>query len=382
MVSAAAVRASDAVISLVVRPIGDTCNLRCTYCYLGEKVRAPLRVMSGETLGRLTSDAASMAARVQFLWHGGEPLLAGSTFFGEALRLQGSGGAIFENLVQTNGTLLDEHWARFFALHGFQVRLSLDGPQVVHDLHRRNGAGRGSHVQVTAAIRLLREVGIAPQVSCVVTEQTAPRITEVYEFLRDEGIAEISFIPAFLRVDGAVHETTLTPASFVRVYSTLFNLWAEDRQEVRVREVEAMVSGLVGHPTGDCTFTGACALIVRVEADGTVLPCELHTGEDAEAYGRVGEEPLSEILARRFNGRIARLSRQVQSSVAVHNCRWSRLCHGGCYATHAARRDGPQGYFYCCEARGEVFSYISSRLEALVGIPQVSEASNRPPVVA
>lgn len=372
----------SAVLSLVVRPIGDTCNLRCTYCYLGEKVRAPLRVMSGETLRCLISEAADIAGRVQLLWHGGEPLLAGLAFYEAAAELQASSPAVaFENYVQTNGTLLDERWVRFFARHRFQVRLSLDGPQVLHDLHRRNLADRGSHTQVTAAIGLLRQVGITPQVSCVVTEQTASRIAEVYEFLRDEGIAEIAFLPAFLRVDGKVHETTLTPASFVRAYSALFDLWAGDQREVRVREIEAMVSGLVGHPSGDCTFTGTCALVARVEADGKVLPCELHTGEDAEVYGRIGEDPFTALLARRFTGRIAQLSRQIQASPALRDCRWAHLCNGGCYAARTSRSDGSERYFYCCEARGEVFSYLSSRLRALGAIPAPA-FSDRLPVLA
>ncbi len=48
-----------------------------------------------------------------------------------------------EHTIQTNGTLLDDEWAAFFAEHGFLVGLSIDGPREMHDTYPRREGREG-----------------------------------------------------------------------------------------------------------------------------------------------------------------------------------------------------------------------------------------------
>ena len=150
--------ANDA-FTLILEPV-KRCNLRCTYCYSDG---AGTGVMSRQTLQRALEKTARYAQgqgfrEIHILWHGGEPLLAGLGFFRDAVHLlQGlSSDLRFHHYLQTNGLLLDHDFCAFFRDHGFQIGISLDGPQTLHDSLRIGADGQGSH---GAVLRKVRPVG-------------------------------------------------------------------------------------------------------------------------------------------------------------------------------------------------------------------------------
>ena len=132
---------------VMAKPAGSACNMRCAYCYyLHNPASSPGGVMSPETLESLirTTIAASPGPVVSFVWHGGEPMLAGLDFYREAVRLQKQmlpeGWECWNNL-QTNGLALDDAWCCFLAEEHFDVGVSLDGTAPVHDAFRPDAAG-------------------------------------------------------------------------------------------------------------------------------------------------------------------------------------------------------------------------------------------------
>ena len=135
--------------SLMLKPVGSLCNLRCQYCYYLDKSsiyggREPK--MGLPLLERCIRDFCESCDLPELTveWHGGEPLLAGMDFFRSALAFERkySGGRPVHNTLQTNGTLLDAEWAAFFRDNGFLIGLSLDGPEDIHDCFRIRGGTR------------------------------------------------------------------------------------------------------------------------------------------------------------------------------------------------------------------------------------------------
>ena len=63
---------------------------------------------------------ANEVPEITFVWHGGEPLMAGLEFYKKAMELQkkyGTGKTII-NSLQTNGILMDEAGVGFFMITG------------------------------------------------------------------------------------------------------------------------------------------------------------------------------------------------------------------------------------------------------------------------
>ena len=360
MVSEAAIGSRAGRLGIIVRPVGDSCNLRCSYCYLRDKVRAPINVMPHSILEELIEQAAALSRNVQLLWHGGEPLLAGRVFFEAAIQMQSREMDVqFENFIQTNAILVDEDWTTFFRDAHFRVRVSLDGPELLNDRMRINGSNRGSYRSIRRSIERLIAAGVQVQISCVITEQSAGNIEEIYRHFQEIGVTGVSFLPAQHRNGGMILPSTLSATTYASVYNAIFDLWSSDASGLRVREMEAIVSSLVGKPHGDCTYSGNCAQIVRLEPSGDFFPCELHEDKAGASYGRLGDLTLADILARRFTGNVAALSARIKEN--VKDCPWYDVCHGGCYAARSSKVTNPK-YFYCCEARSQVFRYIAAKL--------------------
>lgn len=111
------------------------CNLRCRYCYeyAGLADKAAITI---EQLGDMFRNIANYYRKldfpvdIEFVWHGGEPLLQHPSFYWQAFDLQHQ---IFDrhndyitNTVQTNLTLLDRERLRLLAEGFDSVGVSID----------------------------------------------------------------------------------------------------------------------------------------------------------------------------------------------------------------------------------------------------------------
>lgn len=112
----------------IIKPVGGLCNLTCSYCYTPKQ--AGLKCMSEETLRDAVDFFCHDQKYVEFIWHGGEPLLAQIDFYRKAVECQQkwvSTGVRVVNFIQTNATLVTEEWAFFFSQHDFLLALVLMG---------------------------------------------------------------------------------------------------------------------------------------------------------------------------------------------------------------------------------------------------------------
>lgn len=156
---------------IMTKAAGSSCNLACKYCYYLEKnnlykeIQADNRfVLTDELLEKFIRMyiESQTTPQIQFCWHGGESLMRPISFYKKVVELQKkySQGRIIDNALQTNGTLLNDEWCRFFKDNNWLVGVSIDGPQEFHDEYRKTKAGAPSFRKVMHGIELLRKHGV------------------------------------------------------------------------------------------------------------------------------------------------------------------------------------------------------------------------------
>ena len=361
---------------LMIKPVGSRCNLTCQYCYylktaaqFSDDLSSP---MADETLEKAICQAveAGPGPVISFVWHGGEPTLAGLGFFRKAIDLQRRylpAGWSFWNSLQTNGVLLDEDWCKFLAENKFDVGLSLDGTARLHDHVRKDMGGNGSFGRAVQAVRRLQAQGIQPDILCTVNSATALEPVDVYRSLRDLGTGWLQFIPVVRRDEwGNVSSDSVETDQYGRFLCAVFDEWLrEDIGRLEVQLFAELSIVLAGGQASVCQMSPACGRAIVLEHDGSIFSCD-HFVSPAHRLGDLRHDRLNDLLdsaaQRKFGlDKRDRLTRQCKA------CNWLSLCNGGCPKNRFARSAaGESGHPYLCGGLQQFFSYAENPLRRVV----------------
>ena len=283
---------------LMVKPVGSACNMRCRYCYYIDK-KHESQVMADETIDLLVRQYADAQPEgdLTFVWHGGEPTLAGLDFYRRVVDIQGRRcvGRKFYNCLQTNGILLDDDWCRFLSDNGWLVGLSIDGDAVANRLRVTPG-GKDIFGILSEVINMLDCHHVEWNAMATVNAANVDKPLEFYDFFRHRGVRYIQFTPIVERLDssgcisapnvaGTMSEWSVTPEQWGNFLCTVFDEWRRtDIGRIFIQIFDAVLAGHLGATPGVCTLSGKCGSGPVVEADGSVYSCdhfvfpELHLG--------------------------------------------------------------------------------------------------------
>jgi uncharacterized protein len=374
-------------IHVLAKPTGAICNLACSYCffldkellYPGSKFR-----MSDEVLENYIRQLikAHSSPQVTVAWQGGEPTLMGIDFYRRAIELQEKyrkPGMTFENTMQTNGTLLDNEWCRFFKENNFLIGISVDGPRELHDAYRVDKKGEGSFDRVMKGLRLLQNHGVEYNVLTTVNRINADYPLEVYRFLRDEaGTDWIQFIPVVERIDekgntlcqkgDRVSDRSVKPEQFGNFLIRIFDEWVRnDVGRIFVQTFEASARRWLGLPSGMCVFEETCGIGLALEHNGDLYSCD-HFVEPDHLLGNIMEKEISELASSEKQYRFGQNKCENLPQVC-RECDVLFICRGECpknrFLTTTA---GEPGLNYLCKGWKTFFHHIDFPMQIMAGL--------------
>jgi uncharacterized protein len=356
--------AAPSAFHVMLKPRGPVCNLDCAYCYyLSKESLYPGSdfCMSDELLEAFTRQyiEAQRVSEVTFGWQGGEPLLMGLDFFRRAVALQETHrkpGMRIVNALQTNGTLLDDDWCRFFREHDFLIGLSLDGPRQVHDAYRVDKGGNPSFDRVVAGLDLLKQHVVEFNILTTVHAANADFPLEVYRFLRDEaGARFIQFIPIVQRENEGISARSVRAEQFGDFLIAIFDEWVRrDVGRIFVQIFDVALAAWVGAPPGLCVFDKTCGNALVLEHNGDLYACD-HFVEPRYRLGNVLETPLVELVGAEQQRQFG-LDKQDALPGVCRACEVRFVCNGGC------PKNRLRGVNYLCEGYKMFFHHIDESM--------------------
>ena len=368
---------------IMTKPVGAICNLACDYCYYLEKSKlyqeSPKHIMSDELLEKFIKEyiESQTMPQVLFTWHGGETLMRPLSFYQKAMELQRkyARGRTIDNCIQTNGTLLNDEWCRFFHDNNWLVGVSIDGPQEFHDEYRKNKQGKPSFMKVMQGINLLNKHRVEWNALAVVNDFNADYPLDFYHFFKEIGCRYIQFTPIVERIfrhdDGrhlaAVEEGdnekladfSVTPEQWGNFLCTIFDEWVKnDVGEYFIQLFDATLANWVGEQPGVCSLAKTCGHAGVMEFNGDVYSCD-HFVFPQYKLGNIYSKTLVEMM---YSDKQQQFGRNKFDSLPSQckECQYLFACNGECPKNRFCKTaSGEPGLNYLCKGYYQYFDHVA-----------------------
>ena len=331
------------------------CNMRCRMCYIracgeavGEKI---LPAEEWIRIGRQCVDAGVL----YMLLTGGEPLLH-PEFEKIYLALKNMGLVINLN---TNGTLIDEARADFFAQNPcrkINITLYGAGPETYG---RLCGYPQGFEKTVHA-IRLLKERGLLVNVNLTFTRDNAADLEEMLSLCADLGVGTkpvfYMFPPLRGGEAGSFRSARLSPeeAAAGRVRQILLKDPEKSAQEKARLFLAPIKYPIPLAPYGKGFYCSAARSGFWISWQGKLLPCGMASGF---------EEDLKELSFSEAWGKIVERGKETETCRACQECAKRLLCPTCAAATYCETGSYAEKPDYLCRMTDAAIEIMLSYLE-------------------
>lgn len=308
------------------------CQAACSYCF-GPHTQSPVMpedivLETAKWIDQLTRQAHfySPDQKVNIIFHGGEPLLAGHAFFEKAL-------AVFEKTIgkQISFSVLSNLWAldkgyiEIFKRYKAVLAVSLDGPEDINDRQR----GAGYFKKSMAGLQMLRDVDIPVSAICTFTPLSAPEVDEIFDFFLEQ---KLNFrfktvVEPFeinnRRVD------TLSYEEHLKLIERLLQRFLEHAGQIRVKTMERLVRSIVTRENSMYIAGNCLGKQVAVDPHGGIYNCQRFVGIKKYQWASVTQRPSMEQLMS-TPGYCTYSQRMDRVREECSGCSYFDICAGGC----------------------------------------------------
>jgi uncharacterized protein len=349
------------------------CNLACDYCYLPDRSdRSRMDIKIIRRTAEILAESSLLSDRIDVRWHAGEPLSVNTDFYEEAAtvlrEVLGKSTAIGHS-VQTNGVLLTDSWMALFKRWDFRVGVSIDGPALIHDAHRKTRKGNGTLAAVERRLGLFGEHGLDFDVISVITPVTLDHKAEYLDYMA--ALAPRSLGINIEESEGSHQSAAVADVSFVdrfRDFADRLLAWSL-ATGIPVRELQAVNHFLRSGSAAVRNTQNSPGAILTVTADGTMstfspeLAGQSHPLLRSAAIGNVFDPDIRAKIAACGTGGIAESIRE-----GVDKCRsecpYFIFCGGGA-PVNKFYENGTFASTETVQCRTTIMAFVEAYLESV-----------------
>lgn len=266
------------------------CNLRCDYCYTGEKFGIGMTAATARDAVTFAHQLAceARAQHLEIVFFGGEPLLKHDLLCSivDQVRVRAKGMRVSFKM-STNGLLLSPRVIADLAAREVFVSLSIDGDPATQDAQRPDPQGRGSAAKLVDVIPRVLAWNPHTAVNCVITPKSAPNADESVKWLFAQGFRYVS-----TALDWGGNWTRRDLNALGKAYHRLGEWYVSETRRDSRFYLSCFDEKIQSRTRGPLELSERCAMGYRqfsIAPSGRLYPCVQFVKEDDQHEWCIGD---------------------------------------------------------------------------------------------
>lgn len=330
-------------VELLIIQGSPFCNIDCKYCYLPNRRKTDQIAFDTvrKCIDRIIEERL-VNKSFSIVWHAGEPLAMPLDFYekvSEYIEEVTTDEFKITQFIQTNAMLITQKWCELFLKYNFNIGVSIDGPEFLHNKNRVTRGGKGTFGKVMKGVELLRKNDINFTAIAVVTADALRYPKEIFNFF-----ANLKPKSLGLNIDEQVgdNETTSINKSTIDLvkdfWRRIYEINLESEEHLHIREIfhfnELLLNPYFDKrpPMAGQMLSPLKIINVDINGDFTTFSPELIDMKDDNyvdfKLGNVHRNTFKSIVD---NGKFKRMYREIAQGVqkCKDTCDYFDICGGG-----------------------------------------------------
>lgn len=330
-------------IDTILIKVASRCNINCHYCYvynMGDNSWMDMpKFISQDTIKSISKELKELQTKQQLSFsiviHGGEPLLIGVHRLENLLYNLRSAVPDYCISIQSNGMLISNEILDICSKFKTSLSLSIDGPEINHNMNRVSNNGEGTFHRVMEGIKKLQSHPdsdfLFAGLLAVIDPYSNPQ--EIYNFFKSIDAPSVNF----LYRDGNHDKLPYGKSSFHSVeygnwLASLLDIYLSDKKPTKIRILDDIIRLALGG-TGIKEGLGITDFgIFIIDTDGTItkndtLKSNYNRADRFSEKWNVNTHRLLDVLSSNEFLNAHKLQRPTSS--ICQNCSEIEICGGG-----------------------------------------------------
>lgn len=309
------------------------CNLNCLHCYdKPSRDKYKDAKMSYELVDYIARLSSEFSEKVNWIWHGGEPTLMGCEWYkGVQDIFYKYYNSAFTQYMQSNGTLLNESWAKLSRDFDIDIGVSYD---VLSQSFVRTG---DMEFDFAEKANIFKKYSKTLGTITVINDYNHDKMIEMYEILKEIGSDKCFAFNTIFKSEEA-EKNTLEFSSidkYADSFKKYYEYWLYDHMGCEERLAMEATKHIVGNRNVCCSNHDCRNNWICVGPTGDIYPCDRDYPEiyyigniyDFKSIEEIYESPAYkryyDDIEKRFEN-------------YCYKCDYFIYCCGGCNANHSA----------------------------------------------